>query len=71
MDLSIMVEDVKFNYRVGLLIQKGDFVLIECNPTIDFVTIPGGRVKTLESSLNTLKREIKEEYVIEEHISNI
>jgi ADP-ribose pyrophosphatase YjhB (NUDIX family) len=61
MDLSMMIEDVKFNYRSGLLIQKGDSILVECNPDIDFVTIPGGRVKTLESSLDALKRELKEE----------
>ena len=61
MDLSIVLEDVKFNYRAGLMIQKGDSILVECNPELDFVTIPGGRVKTLESSLDALKRELKEE----------
>ncbi len=61
MDLSMMIEDVKFNYRAGLMIKKGDSILVECNPDIDFVTIPGGRVKTLESSLDALQREIKEE----------
>ena len=61
MDLSIMIEDVKFNYRAALMIKKGDSILVECNPDIDFVTIPGGRVKTLESSLDALQREIKEE----------
>ena len=61
MDLSVMVDDVKFNYRVGLLIRRGEDILVECNPEIDFVTIPGGRVKTLESSLEGLKRELEEE----------
>jgi ADP-ribose pyrophosphatase YjhB (NUDIX family) len=61
MDLSMMIEDVKFNYRAALMIKKGDSILVECNPDIDFVTIPGGRVKTLESSLDALQREIKEE----------
>jgi adenylate kinase family enzyme len=60
-DLSIMVDDVKFNYRAGLLIEKGNKVLVECNPDIDFVTLPGGRVQTLESSMEALQREIKEE----------
>lgn len=64
-DLSLMIDNVKFNYRVGLLIEKGNKVLVECNPAIDFVTLPGGRVQTLESSMDALKREIKEEMNIE------
>ena len=64
-DLSVMIDNVKFNYRAGLLIEKGNKVLVECNPAIDFVTLPGGRVQTLESSIDALKREIKEEMNIE------
>ena len=63
-DLSIMIDNVKFNYRAGLLIEKNGKVLVECNPEIDFVTLPGGRVKTLESSFEALKREIYEEMQI-------
>jgi ADP-ribose pyrophosphatase YjhB (NUDIX family) len=66
MDLSMMVEEnVKFNYRAGLMIQKGDEILVEVNPEIDFVTIPGGRVKTMESSLAALQRELKEEMQVD------
>ena len=64
-DLSVMIDNVKFNYRAGLLIEKGNKVLVECNPAIDFVTLPGGRVQTLESSMDALKREIKEEMNID------
>ena len=64
-DLSVMIDNVKFNYRAGLLIEKGNKVLVEYNPAIDFVTLPGGRVQTLESSMDALKREIKEEMNIE------
>ena len=64
-DLSVMIDNVKFNYHAGLLIEKGNKVLVECNPAIDFVTLPGGRVQTLESSMDALKREIKEEMNIE------
>ena len=64
-DVSVMIDNVKFNYRAGLLIEKGNKVLVECNPAIDFVTLPGGRVQTLESSMDALKREIKEEMNIE------
>lgn len=60
-DVSVMINDVKFNYRVGLLIEKDDKILIECNPNLDFVVIPGGRVKTLENSIDALIRELKEE----------
>ena len=61
MDVSTMIGDVKFNYRVGLIIRRDNQILIECNPDYDYVTIPGGRVKTLESSIVGLKREIQEE----------
>lgn len=61
MDLSIMVGDVKFNYRAGLLITRNNKVLVECNPDYDFTTIPGGRVKTRESSIDALIRELEEE----------
>lgn len=60
-DISTMIDDVKFNYRVGLIIECGNEILIEVNPDIDFVTIPGGRVKTMETSKDGLKREIFEE----------
>ena len=65
MDVSTMIGDVKFNYRAGLWITKNDKILIEFNPADTHVTIPGGRVKTLESSLEGLKREIAEEMQIE------
>ena len=61
MDLSLMVGNVKFNYRAGLLITKNNKVLVECNPDYDFVTIQGGRVKTKESSIDALIRELEEE----------
>ncbi len=60
-DVSVMIEDVKFNYRAGLIFECNGKILVEVNPKIDFVTIPGGRIKTLESSKEGLKREIKEE----------
>lgn len=60
-DVSIMIENVKFNFRAGLIIECGDEVLVEVNPEIDFVTLPGGRVKTMETSKEGLKREIYEE----------
>ena len=64
-DLSIIVNDVKFNFRVGLLVKKQKQVLVECNPDYDFVVLPGGRVKTLERSDDALIREINEEMKID------
>lgn len=64
-DISIMIEDVKLNYRVGLIIRKEDNILIEFNTEFDFTTLPGGRVKTMENSLDAIVREIKEEMGID------
>ena len=60
-DVSVMIDNVKFNYRVGLIIECGNEILVEVNPDIDFVTLPGGRVKTGETTIKALKREIQEE----------
>ena len=64
-DLSIIIDGIKFNVRVGLLIKRRSDILIECNPDFDFVVLPGGRVKTLESSEDALIREINEEMKID------
>lgn len=64
-DLSIIIDRVKFNFRVGLLVKKQKQVLVECNPDYDFVVLPGGRVKTLESSEDALIRKINEEMKID------
>ena len=60
-DLSMMVDDVKFNYRVGLIIELDGKVFVEVNPNNSFVTIPGGRVHTLEYTKETVIREAYEE----------
>ena len=72
-DITIMIGDVKFNYRAGLIIECGNEILVEVNPDIDFVTIPGGRVKTMETAKEGLKREIKEElnYTIKDKECNL
>ena len=65
MDISMMIGDVKFNYRVGLFIEKDDKILIECSNIVNFSVLPGGRVKTLENSVSAIKREIKEEMCVD------
>lgn len=64
-DLSIIIDGVKFNFRVGLLVKMKKQVLVECNQDYDFVVLTGGRVKTLESSEDALIREINEEMKID------
>lgn len=64
-DLSIIIDGVKLNFRVGLLVKMKKQVLVECNQDYDFVVLPGGRVKTLESSEDALIREINEEMKID------
>lgn len=65
MDISLMIDNIKFNYRVALLIENTNSILVECSPGIDFFTLPGGRVKTMESSIDALIREISEEMNID------
>lgn len=64
-DLSIIIDGVKFNFRVGLLVKMKKQVLVEYNQDYDFVVLPGGRVITLESSKDALIREINEEMKID------
>lgn len=64
-DLSVMINDVKLNIRVGCIIKYQNKILVEKNKNVDFAVIPGGRVQTLENSNNTLIRELKEELGID------
>ena len=72
-DVSVMIEDVKFNYRAGLIIECEDEIIVEVNPEIDFVTLPGGRIKTMETSKEGLRREIQEEldYLLKDEEINL
>jgi 8-oxo-dGTP pyrophosphatase MutT (NUDIX family) len=70
-DVSVMFDDIKFNYRVGLIIEKNNQIIIESSRVVDFSLIPGGRVKTLESTSQAMKREIKEEMGIDIEESEI
>lgn len=61
MDISIKVGDYLLNYRVSALIKKENKILVHHSLGKDHYTLPGGRVKSGESSIVALKREIKEE----------
>lgn len=64
-DISVMIDDVKFNFRVGVIFENNGRILLERGHNIDFSVIPGGRVQTLETVKQTLIREVKEELEID------
>ena len=70
-DLSVMIDDVKLNVRVGAIIRYQGKILVEKNKNVDFGVIPGGRIKTLEDTKIALYREIKEELGIELNTNNM
>lgn|SRR5574344_1020980 len=69
MDISIKVDEIKFNFRVGAILSYQERILIEVGENVPFAVIPGGRVKTMEDTKEALDREIKEELGID--ISNL
>lgn len=64
-DLSVLIDDVKLNIRVGAIIKYNNKILVEKNKNVNFAVIPGGRIKTLETSHTSLLREIQEELGID------
>ncbi len=60
-DVSVMIDNYKFNFRVCALIENNGRYLLEKSNNVDFLNMPGGRVHVGESTLDAIKREIKEE----------
>jgi ADP-ribose pyrophosphatase YjhB (NUDIX family) len=61
MDISLFINGFKFNLRVGAVVTHGDRILL-CNiKGRDYWFLPGGRIKTNESSLDAIERELFEE----------
>jgi len=60
-DVCFLLDDYKFNYRVGAIVIKEGKILLHKSKDDDFYAFPGGRVKVGESSLEALKREFEEE----------
>ena len=64
-DLSVIINDVKLNIRVGAIIKYQNKFLVEKNKNVDFYVVPGGRIQTLENSKEALIRELNEELGID------
>ena len=60
-DISVNVGEHLLNYRVSAIIKKKNKVLVHHSIGSEHFTLPGGRVKEGESSIEALQREIKEE----------
>lgn len=64
-DISVNVGEHLLNYRVSAIIKKKNKVLVHHSIGSEHFTLPGGRVKEGESSIEALQREIKEEMDLE------
>lgn len=61
MDITIDVEDYKLNVRSAGVIIHNNKVLVHKNVNSDHYALVGGRIEIGENSVDTIKREIKEE----------
>ncbi len=60
-DLSIFIDGIRLNVRVGVVLRHKDDVVLEFSNTAKHVVIPGGRMKIGEPSADALAREVAEE----------
>lgn len=61
MDITIDVEDYKLNVRAAGVIIHNNKILVHKNVNSDHYALVGGRIEIGENSVDTIKREIKEE----------
>ena len=61
MDITIDVEDYKLNVRAAGVIIHNNKVLVNKNVNSDHYALVRGRIEIGENSVDTIKREIKEE----------
>ena len=64
-DVSLMIENVKFNFRVACVLEHKGKILLHKGKADDFWNLVGGRIKAGEDSLSALKREMQEELGIQ------
>ncbi len=60
-DVSVYIDDYKFNFRVCALIENNGRYLLEQSKATDFLNMPGGRVHAGENTFDAIKRELQEE----------
>lgn len=61
MDISVMIDNMRFNYRVTAIIKNDNKILLHKCKTDNFYALPGGRVMVGEDSKTALRREFEEE----------
>lgn len=60
-DISVKIENKKFNFRVALVPFKNDKILVQNSLKDGFLSLVGGRVKLNETTIDAVKRETEEE----------
>jgi len=60
-DITFDLNNIKINLRVGAVVRRGDEVLVCRMRTEAWWFLPGGRIKTGESSFEAINRELREE----------
>lgn len=60
-DVCFLRDGIRFNFRVSCMIRKGNQVLLHRKEKDTFWNLIGGRVALGESSVDAVRREIKEE----------
>ena len=58
-DIVINNDDFVFNFRVASVIRNKDKILVQVNKKAGHLTLPGGRCKFNEDTINTSIREFK------------
>lgn len=60
-DITVDIDGYRVSLRVGAIVLRGDDVLVCRIREKDWWFLPGGRIKTNESSVMAVKRELREE----------
>ena len=69
--IAFNIGNARFNYRVAGVALHDDRVLLHYAPEDDFWFLPGGRCEILESSADTLRREMREELGVDVEIKRL